>query len=192
MHPVPRRHRAGPTRGAGRGPATGRLQDRHAGHGGAGPPGGGGRHANSTGRTMSATRSWSPRRATGCSTADAEAVMRENLVPLAALVTPNLDEAAILTGTDPRDPESMEQAGHRLLELGAGAALVKGGHLAGDEVTDVLVTPVESAVIVTLGSTPDPLTAPVARFRPPSPLDWPPVATSSRRLPPVSISCSAQ
>ena len=43
--------------------------------------------------------------------ADAEAVMRENLVPLAALVTPNLDEAAILTGADPRDPESMEQAG---------------------------------------------------------------------------------
>ena len=72
--------------------------------------------------------------------ADAEAVIRENLVPLAALVTPNLDEAAILTGTDPRDPESMEQAGHRLLELGAGAALVKGGHLTGDEVTDVLVT----------------------------------------------------
>ena len=34
----------------------------------------------------------------------------------------------------------MEQAAHRLLELGAGAALVKGGHLTGDEVTDVLVT----------------------------------------------------
>ena len=47
---------------------------------------------------------------------------------------------SILTGTDPRDPESMEQAGRRLLELGAGAALVKGGHLVGDEVTDVLVT----------------------------------------------------
>jgi hydroxymethylpyrimidine/phosphomethylpyrimidine kinase len=56
--------------------------------------------------------------------ADAEAVMRENLVPLATLVTPNLDEAAILTGSDPRDPESMEQAGRRLLELGASAALV--------------------------------------------------------------------
>ena len=66
--------------------------------------------------------------------------MRDDLVPLAALVTPNLDEAAILTGTDLRDPEAMEQAGQRLLELGAGAALVKGGHLAGDEVTDVLVT----------------------------------------------------
>jgi hydroxymethylpyrimidine/phosphomethylpyrimidine kinase len=85
--------------------------------------------------------------------ADAEAVMREKLVPLAALVTPNLDEAAILTGTDPRDPESMEQAGRRLLELCAGAALVKGGHLAGDEVTDVLVTAAESATIGTLAST---------------------------------------
>src|SRR5207253_11380454 len=56
------------------------------------------------------------------------------------LVTPNLDEAAILTGGDVRTPANMERAGRAPLELGARAALVKGGHLAGDQVVDVLVS----------------------------------------------------
>jgi hydroxymethylpyrimidine/phosphomethylpyrimidine kinase len=56
-------------------------------------------------------------------------------------VTPNLDEASILTGLEVRDPQTMEQAGHRLLALGARAALVKGGHLELEQMTDVLVTP---------------------------------------------------
>ncbi len=73
--------------------------------------------------------------------ADAEAVVRDVLVPLAALVTPNLDEAAILTGRAIDGPDAMELAGRDLLDLGAAAALVKGGHLAGQEVVDVLVTP---------------------------------------------------
>ncbi|HEV8455195.1 MAG TPA: bifunctional hydroxymethylpyrimidine kinase/phosphomethylpyrimidine kinase [Gemmatimonadales bacterium] len=73
--------------------------------------------------------------------AEAEEVIREDLLPLAALVTPNLDEAAILTGRIVHDPPTMERAGATLLRFGAGAALVKGGHLAGDEITDVLVTP---------------------------------------------------
>lgn len=67
--------------------------------------------------------------------------MREELLPLAALVTPNLDEAEVLTGFEVRSPEAMERAGRLLLDLGAGAALVKGGHLTGDQLTDVLVTP---------------------------------------------------
>jgi hydroxymethylpyrimidine/phosphomethylpyrimidine kinase len=71
----------------------------------------------------------------------AEDVIREDLIPLAALVTPNLDEAAILTGRMVHDPPTMERAGTTLLRFGAGAALIKGGHLAGDEITDVLVTP---------------------------------------------------
>ncbi|HXG43517.1 MAG TPA: bifunctional hydroxymethylpyrimidine kinase/phosphomethylpyrimidine kinase [Gemmatimonadales bacterium] len=71
----------------------------------------------------------------------AQDVVRRRLVPLAALVTPNLHEAEILTGIAARDPATMEQAGRRLLELGARAALVKGGHLEGAVVTDVLVTP---------------------------------------------------
>ena len=73
---------------------------------------------------------------------DAERIMRDRLLPLAALVTPNLDEAALLTGRAVNDPASMETAGRDLLALGARAALVKGGHLAGgSEVVDVLVTP---------------------------------------------------
>jgi hydroxymethylpyrimidine/phosphomethylpyrimidine kinase len=72
---------------------------------------------------------------------EAEEVIREDLLPLAALVTPNLDEAAILTGRVVHDLPTMERAGATLLRFGAGAALVKGGHLAGDEITDVLVTP---------------------------------------------------
>jgi hydroxymethylpyrimidine/phosphomethylpyrimidine kinase len=71
---------------------------------------------------------------------DAEALIRDRLVPLAALVTPNLEEAALLTGLPVTGPQEMARAGRRLLELGAGAALVKGGHLDGEEITDVLVT----------------------------------------------------
>lgn len=70
----------------------------------------------------------------------AELVMRERLLPLATLVTPNLDEAEILTATEVRDLVQMEQAGRLLLARGAAAALVKGGHLPGDLMTDVLVT----------------------------------------------------
>jgi len=73
--------------------------------------------------------------------ADAEKVLRTRLLPSAALVTPNLEEAALLTGAPVRDPASMERAGKRLLELGAAAALVKGGHLPGDTMVDILVTP---------------------------------------------------
>ncbi len=71
---------------------------------------------------------------------DAVQAMRERLMPLAAVVTPNLDEAALLTGEEVADPAAMERAGRRLLATGAGAVLVKGGHLPGDTVVDVLVT----------------------------------------------------
>ncbi len=76
-------------------------------------------------------------------TLEAEDVLRDSLLPLAAIVTPNLDEAAILTGRAVHDVPSMERAGHTLLSYGAGAALIKGGHLTGPELTDVLVTPEE-------------------------------------------------
>jgi hydroxymethylpyrimidine/phosphomethylpyrimidine kinase len=72
--------------------------------------------------------------------AEAEEVVRESLLPLAAIVTPNLDEAAILAGRAVHDVPSMERAGETLVSFGAAAALVKGGHLAGDELTDVLVS----------------------------------------------------
>jgi hydroxymethylpyrimidine/phosphomethylpyrimidine kinase len=70
---------------------------------------------------------------------EAEALIARRLVPLAVLVTPNLDEAAILAGEEARTADQMERAGHALVRMGARAALVKGGHLAGTEVVDVLV-----------------------------------------------------
>ena len=71
-------------------------------------------------------------------TSQARLIVRR-LVPLAALVTPNSDEAAVLVGASVRTPDDMERAGRALVELGARAALVKGGHLAGEEVVDVLI-----------------------------------------------------
>lgn len=70
---------------------------------------------------------------------DAERLITERLVPLATVVTPNLDEAAILVEHEVDTVERMEQAGHELVRRGAKAALIKGGHLAHDVVTDVLV-----------------------------------------------------
>lgn len=56
-----------------------------------------------------------------------------------AIVTPNIAEARALTGREIDTPDDMAAAGKELVERGARAALVKGGHLAGDPV-DVLVT----------------------------------------------------
>jgi len=78
----------------------------------------------------------------------------EDLVSEATLVTPNADEAAVLTDVEPEDEESAREAGDRLVDMGADAALVKGGHIVGDgesgndgsehvgsdDVLDVLVT----------------------------------------------------
>ncbi len=66
-------------------------------------------------------------------------VIREQLLPLSSVVTPNVPEAEILTGARVADLAGLELAGQLLLESGAGAALVKGGHLDGDDSVDVLV-----------------------------------------------------
>lgn len=65
--------------------------------------------------------------------------MLKRLVPLATLVTPNLDEAAWLLGRSLRTQAEIEAAGRAFLDLGARAALIKGGHREGDAI-DVLVT----------------------------------------------------
>ncbi|HVL91184.1 MAG TPA: bifunctional hydroxymethylpyrimidine kinase/phosphomethylpyrimidine kinase [Actinomycetota bacterium] len=64
-------------------------------------------------------------------------LVRERLVPLAAVITPNLAEAAVLTGLAVDSPGSQETAARALVELGAAAALVTGGHLEGDAI-DIL------------------------------------------------------
>jgi hydroxymethylpyrimidine/phosphomethylpyrimidine kinase len=63
-------------------------------------------------------------------------LLTERLIPLAAVLTPNVDEAAILTGMEVGNPEQMRAAARKLHELGAGAVVVTGGHL--DKAIDLL------------------------------------------------------
>lgn len=74
---------------------------------------------------------------------EAVAALRDRLLPLASLVTPNLPETAVLLGEReaPATTDAMERAGMRLLGFGARAVLVKGGHLDADAVTDLLCEP---------------------------------------------------
>jgi hydroxymethylpyrimidine/phosphomethylpyrimidine kinase len=58
----------------------------------------------------------------------------------ATLVTPNANEAAVLTDVDPADETTAREAGEELVGMGADAALVTGGHIGDDAVVDVLVT----------------------------------------------------
>jgi hydroxymethylpyrimidine/phosphomethylpyrimidine kinase len=69
------------------------------------------------------------------------AALREVLLPLADLVTPNLAEAAILARwpDPPSDEEGMKRVAEAVLALGPGAVLVTGGHLPGSETPDLLL-----------------------------------------------------
>ncbi len=69
------------------------------------------------------------------------AFMRDHLLPLAALATPNIDEAQALTGLTITNRDGMIAAGNAIIRYGAGAALVKGGHMTGGTVEDALVSP---------------------------------------------------
>lgn len=71
---------------------------------------------------------------------EANDALKRHLLPLAVIVTPNIPEAEVLTGMAIRSREDMIEAGRRLLQHGCQAALVKGGHLAGDSADDVYVT----------------------------------------------------
>jgi hydroxymethylpyrimidine/phosphomethylpyrimidine kinase len=69
---------------------------------------------------------------------DAERTILDELVPLAACITPNLDEASILVGEPVDDEASMRRAARILVDRGARSALLKGGHLRGSELVDLL------------------------------------------------------
>jgi len=73
----------------------------------------------------------------------AETALRNALVPRATLLTPNVPEAEVLSGRRIASVDDMEAAAGELLSLGPRAVLMKGGHLPGDTVTDLLVTPDE-------------------------------------------------
>ena len=70
--------------------------------------------------------------------ADALGALKTDLLPLAALVTPNLPEAEVLTGMAVRTVEDQREAARRIVALGARAAVVKGGHADSQEIVDVL------------------------------------------------------
>ncbi len=72
-------------------------------------------------------------------------LLRQRLLPLAALITPNLPEAEALSGVAITDEASMRRAAAALRGLGVPAVLLKGGHLDGAEVLDLLVT--EAAMV---------------------------------------------
>lgn len=69
---------------------------------------------------------------------DAVAALRERLIPLATVITPNLPEAGVLLGEETPSLEKLEEAAERLRKLGPQAALLKGGHLEGDVLIDIL------------------------------------------------------
>lgn len=64
-------------------------------------------------------------------------VMKDELLPLATVATPNWPEAVLLTGVEGSGVGAMERAARLLVAAGAGGALVTGGHVPGDEVVDV-------------------------------------------------------
>lgn len=68
------------------------------------------------------------------------AALKRHLLPLATVITPNVPEAGALSGMAIGDAVDMVRVAETLLTLGVPAVLLKGGHLEGDEVTDVLAT----------------------------------------------------
>ena len=78
---------------------------------------------------------------------DAVEAVRRLMIPRAALLTPNAPEAEALTGLPVADLDGQRRAGEFLLGMGAQAVLMKGGHVPGDSVVDVLVTPLGETLL---------------------------------------------
>lgn len=71
---------------------------------------------------------------------DAVESLVSELLPLATLVTPNIPEAEVLSGLDIKTAKDMRPAAEAILALGPKAVLIKGGHLADDQLVDILLT----------------------------------------------------
>ncbi len=74
-------------------------------------------------------------------TEDAVATLMRELLPLASIITPNIPEAEVMAGMEIPDEAAMHEAAARLLGLGVAAVLLKGGHMEGPVLVDLLVTP---------------------------------------------------
>lgn len=71
---------------------------------------------------------------------EAELTLKKRLLPLAEIVTPNLPEAEALTGLTIHDLGEMRRAANMILSFGAKSVLLKGGHMEGDRLQDLLLT----------------------------------------------------
>lgn len=76
---------------------------------------------------------------------DAAGTFRSLMIPRASLLTPNAPEAETLTGLACATTDDLRRCGEALLKLGARAVLMKGGHIEGETITDVLMTPAGEA-----------------------------------------------
>lgn len=76
----------------------------------------------------------------GCKLIEDEAIeaIKKKLIPLSTIITPNLSEAMVLTGDKIYDANSMTEAGKKILNYGCHSILIKGGHLNGNDMCDVL------------------------------------------------------
>jgi len=78
---------------------------------------------------------------------DAVTTLRDILLPMAKILTPNLPEAArLLETSQAANEQQMQEQGQALLALGAGTVLMKGGHAKGDQCVDLLIQPGQAAV----------------------------------------------
>ena len=75
--------------------------------------------------------------------AEAVDAMKTRLLPLATVITPNIPEAEVLTGMKIRTVADMREAAEKILSLGPKAVCMKGGHLEGNKLTDLLIMPGE-------------------------------------------------
>lgn len=71
---------------------------------------------------------------------DSIASLKTQLLPMAAVVTPNVPEAEAIAGVTIETVDDMRAAARAIIDLGPRAVLLKGGHMEGREVTDLLVT----------------------------------------------------
>ena len=78
---------------------------------------------------------------------EAEETLKKELLPLSTLITPNLPEMRALTGMPLTTADEKECAARRLMEYGAKAILLKGGHEDGDTKTDILYTASPSGIL---------------------------------------------
>lgn len=82
---------------------------------------------------------------------DAIEALKEHLIPMADIITPNLPEASVLLGRDIITEEDLDQAARDIAELGCRNVLIKGGHLQGDISDDLLYLGLEQRPVMLAG-----------------------------------------